>query len=457
VANVLSERYAGIDGDPGFPVGSFWQAGSFFQGGRDLLQSGRSAAQSHTRSSASQLVAVLAPLLRDGGSFDPAAVIDYLRREQYMNAGRGGLVRLKKSLKELYYLARPLLPVGVRKYVQRLNASGWKKIAFPAWPVDTTVDRFFETLLAIALQESGLKRLPFIWFWPDGFSSCAMLTHDVETNAGKLFCSRLMDMNDRYGIKSSFQVVPEERYEVSPAFLNSIRERGFEVNIHDLNHDGRLFRNADTFRKRAAKINDYAHAFQAAGFRSAVMYRNQDWLRELNVEYDMSVPNVAHLDPQRGGCCTVFPYFLGKLLELPLTTTQDYMLFHLLNDYSLDLWNKQIELILAQQGLASFLVHPDYIIQERERSLYERLLARLAEVCSERNVWIALPKQIAEWWRQRDQMKLVRQNGDWEVVGPGKERARIAYATLHEDRVLYSIGTRSFAPTQSSPDVTASA
>jgi hypothetical protein len=444
VANVLSERYAGIDNHPDLPLAAFGQADNLFQRGRDMLERGRSAAQLHARSSASQLAAVLAPVLCSGGSvtlpFEPAAVIDYLRREHYVNAGREGFVRLKRSLKHLYYLARPLLPVGVRKYVQRCHASGWKKIAFPAWPVDTTVDKFFETLLAIALQGSGLERLPFIWFWPDGFSGCVMLTHDVETTAGKLFCSRLMDMNDRYSIKSSFQVVPEQRYEVSSAFLNSIRERGFEVNIHDFNHDGRLFRNAGTFRERAAKINDYARIFQAAGFRSAVMYRNQDWLPELSLAYDMSVPNVAHLDPQRGGCCTVFPYSLGKLIELPLTTTQDYMLFHLLNDYSLDLWNKQIELILAHHGLASFLVHPDYIIQERARRTYECLLARLAEL-RQTNVWMALPKQVAEWWRQRDQMKLVRHNGAWEVLGSGKERARVAYATLENERVVYSIGT----------------
>ena len=61
----------------------------------------------------------------------------------------------------------------------------------------------------------------------------------------------------------------------------------------------------------------------------------------------MSVPNVAHLEPQRGGCCTVMPYFIGDILELPLTTTQDYSLFHILGDYSIALWKQQIELILG--------------------------------------------------------------------------------------------------------------
>jgi hypothetical protein len=445
VTDVLSERYVGIGDYADFHVARLSQDSSFFQCGPGMLCYGRPVAGFLSRSGLARPPDGLSSVRCDDGCvelpFDPVEVIENLRRERYLRAGRGSSSFLKKVLADLYYLARPVLPVGVRKHIQRLHASGWKKIAFPAWPVDTTVENAFEILMAIALQTSGVQRIPFIWFWPEGFSSCAMLTHDVETTAGKLFCSRLMDINDGYGIKSSFQVVPEERYEVSHAFLNSIRNRGFEVNIHDFNHDGRLFRSQAIFRQRVGKINGYARAFEAAGFRSAVMYRNQDWLHELSVEYDMSVPNVAHLDPQRGGCCTVFPYFLGNLIELPLTTTQDYMLFQLLDDYSIDLWNKQIELVLAKHGLLSFLVHPDYIIEERAQKTYRCLLARLAQIRSRQNVWIALPKQIAEWWRQRSQMKLVRQNRVWEVVGAGKDRARIAYAKLQNDRVVYTIGT----------------
>ena len=68
------------------------------------------------------------------------------------------------------------------------------------------------------------------------------------------------------------------------------------------------------------------------------------WYDDLKFSYDMSVPNVAHLDPQRGGCCTVMPYFLGDILEIPVTTVQDYTLFSILDDYSIDLWKRQIEI-----------------------------------------------------------------------------------------------------------------
>ena len=71
-----------------------------------------------------------------------------------------------------------------------------------------------------------------------------------------------------------------------------------------------------------------------------------------------------------------FPYFVGKILELPLTTRQDYSLFHILNDYSIDLWKKQLDLIRKRNGLMSFITHPDYLIEPRARNVYE-VAARL--------------------------------------------------------------------------------
>src|SRR3989442_6135231 len=47
-----------------------------------------------------------------------------------------------------------------------------------------------------------------------------------ETMAGRDFCSGLMNLDDAYGVKSSFQIVPEGRYPVSASFLDEIRCRG---------------------------------------------------------------------------------------------------------------------------------------------------------------------------------------------------------------------------------------
>ena len=368
--------------------------------------------------------------------FDPDEVIGNLRRETYVGDWRQGSTSI---LALLYYSVRPILPVSARKHLQRLFLKDWDKVPFPHWPVDFSVDNLLEELMLLSLRASGAERIPMIWFWPEAKSGCAIMTHDVESREGRDFCSTLMDINDSRGIKASFQIIPEERYAVSREFLSSIRQRGFEIAVHDLNHDGHLYRNYDDFLRRVAKINSYVRQYEAGGFRAGVLYRRQLWYDALKCSYDMSVPNVAHLDPQRGGCCTVMPYFLGDILELPVTTIQDYSLFNILNDYSIELWKVQTTSIMQKHGLMSFIVHPDYIMGRRERQVYELLLDYLAQLRQEHAVWIATPGEVNNWWRQRAQMRLVECGNGWRIEGEGKERARIAYASEVEGHVVLTL------------------
>lgn len=374
---------------------------------------------------------------------DPSEVLDHYRYERYTKMStvdtRAGVRRFAKSA---YYFLRPLIPFALRNQLKRIHSRGWRNMKFPSWPVDCTVEAILEQMLTLSLKTRGTTNTPFIWFWPEGYTSCVIMTHDVETVAGRDFCSGLMDINDRRAIKSSFQIIPEGRYTVPSTFLNDIRGRGFEINVHDLNHDGHLFDDHEQFLRRMQRINQYAKEYGASGFRSGAMYRNPDWYTALEFLYDMSFPNVARLDPQQGGCCTVMPYFIGKVLELPLTTIQDYFLFHALNDYSLELWKRQIELIMEKYGLISFLVHPDYIIEKRARNTYEGLLDHLVGLRSEGKVWITLPCEVDRWWRERSQMRLVQRGGSWQIEGFGKERAQLAFARLEGDRVAYSTTKR---------------
>jgi hypothetical protein len=137
------------------------------------------------------------------------------------------------------------------------------------------------------------------------------------------------------------------------------------------------------------------------------------------------------------------PYFVGKILELPVTTTQDYTMFHILEDYSLDLWKKQIELIMEKHGLISLIVHPDYIVGSRERIVYEALVAHLADLRKKKGIWITTPGEVDRWWRRRAEMKLVRDNRGWRIEGPGSERARVAFASQKGGRLAYAYSSTS--------------
>ena len=371
--------------------------------------------------------------------FDPSEVVDNLRLERYAADARRIESLRQTSWRGPYYLLRRFIPAPLRRALQRAYLRDWRSHAFPRWPVDSTVDQIVEDVLRQALRNLENARLPFIWFWPDGAPSGAIVTHDVETAVGRDRCSWLMDLDEGYGIKTSFQIVPEERYAVSPRFLDGIRARGFEVNVHDLNHDGRLFSDHEEFKRRASKINHYVKEFGARGFRSGGLYRNADWYDALDISYDMSIPNAGHLEIQRGGCCTVMPYFVGDIVELPLTTTQDYSLFHILQDFSNDVWKNQMESVMGRHGLVSFIVHPDYLSDGAERLVYRTLLDHLSSLREAGRCWVALPGDVDRWWRDRSRMTLVRDGGRWRIEGPGSERARIAYAALDGDGIAYSV------------------
>ncbi len=371
--------------------------------------------------------------------FEMQEVVENLQREQYPSSARKDSSLTQSILSAAYYGIRPLMPVSVRKHLQRLRLRGWDRIAFPKWPVDRTVNELFETVMMYSLRANGAKRIPFIWFWPEGAPSAAIMTHDVETTEGRDFCDTMMDIDDAFGIKSSFQIVPEKRYEVPQDYLDSITKRGFEVAVQDLNHDGRLYKNREQFLERVAKINSYRRQWGAEGFRAGILYRREEWFGDLDFSYDMSVPNVAHLDPQRGGCCTVMPYFIDNLLELPVTTIQDYSLFHILQDYRIEIWKTQIELIMQKHGLLSFIVHPDYVITAPERKVYEELLSYLSGLRKDKGIWIATPSNVNRWWRERAKMKIVEDNEGVRIEGKGSERARIAYASEQDGRLEITV------------------
>ncbi len=404
-------------------------AKGFFRFGEDVTCFGAYHGQQASSDHPEVLCDALAEAVIANGTidlpFDPLEVTENLHRELYVGEWRKGSLSVLSSI---YYLFRPWLPVGIRRHLQKLHLGDWKKLQFPSWPVDCSVDNLAGQLMLQSLRASGTDRIPFIWFWPNGKSSCAIMTHDVETEEGCDHCSELMEIDEAFEIKASFQIVPEKRYRIRSKLVDEMRSRGFEICVHDLNHDGHLYKNRKQFLQRAVKINAYGRIFGATGFRAASLYRKQLWYDALQFSYDMSVPNVAHLDPQRGGCCTVMPYFVNEILEIPVTTIQDYSLYNILKDYSTSIWKQQCEIIMEKHGCMNFIVHPDYIKEPRELKVYKQLLMHLNEIRRDKNVWITTPGEVDRWWRQRQAMELIETDRGWTIKGEGSERASIGYA-----------------------------
>lgn len=443
LGQALSDRYRCPENFVDFALSEpASQAKGFFRFGPQTICYGRSSSGPLGSRPQSALYDAIGDVRFNGATihlpFDPTEIIDNLCLESYVGApGLAG--SLERFLRKLYYSFRPVMSLSMRTLVQKFRARNWKKQSFPKWPVDTTVEDICETLLLMSMKASGVQSIPFVWFWPDGAAGCVAMTHDIETTAGRDFSAELMNVDDSFGIKGAFGVVPEGRYEVTSNFIKSMRDRGFEVFIHDLNHDGRLFDKKEEFLRRASMINRYGSEFGAAGFRAAVLYRNPAWYEALEFSFDTSIPNVARLDPQRGGCCTVMPYFIRNVVEIPVTAIQDYTLFHILEERSIDLWKQQVDIILGKNGLVNFIVHPDYLIQDNKISVYKHLLSHLRELGGKKPIWFALPSEINRWWRERSKLSVIKDGDAWRIEGDAAGRARLAYAKNVGGKLVYEL------------------
>jgi hypothetical protein len=100
-------------------------------------------------------------------TFDPDQAVENLLMERYPT--ESAPTEIQELIRGIYYGLRPLLSVGTRKHLQRFYLSGWRKIPFPYWPVDFTVERIFEQLPANTMSVNGVNKIPFILFWPNGY------------------------------------------------------------------------------------------------------------------------------------------------------------------------------------------------------------------------------------------------------------------------------------------------
>src|SRR6202167_6413683 len=119
--------------------------------------------------------------------FDFTQIIENLRRERYLLNSWHSLEKITggKTSRAVYYLLRPILPISVRKHLQRARLSGWDKILFPRWPVDSTVESLMAHTVSLLLKARQAERVPFIWFWPNGAPAAIIMTHDIEASAGR--------------------------------------------------------------------------------------------------------------------------------------------------------------------------------------------------------------------------------------------------------------------------------
>ena len=248
--------------------------------------------------------------------------------------------------------------------------------------------------------------------WPGGKRFALVLTHDVDSSRGVDRCLDLAAMEGLLGFQSSFNIVPE-RYPIPKDLRCCLTGKGFEVGVHGLYHDGKYFDSLEIFLARAQKINQYLKEWNAVGYRTPSMLHNLEWIAALNILYDASTFDTDPFEPQSDGVRTIFPFrvpdnSLGKgYIELPYTLPQDFTVFVLFGETSIEIWRKKLDWIAEKGGMALLNVHPDYLAfdgaergaEEYPASYYKEFLEYVRRKY-QGIYWNPLPSEMARFWER---------------------------------------------------------
>jgi hypothetical protein len=298
-------------------------------------------------------------------------------------------------INRMYYVFKPFLPISVRYTIRRLRANVILGTTSD-WPI-----------------MHSASKMPTDWLgWPDQKKFALVLTHDVEGTTGLERCHRVLELEAEYGFRSAFNLIPEGEYVATKEIRDDITAAGFEVGVHDLRHDGSLYRSKASFDECAVRINRYLTEWDAVGFRAGFMFHNLEWLKTLNLEYDASTFDTDPFEPQPDGVGTIFPFWVDKpqadegYVEIPYTLPQDATLFLVLREKTIDIWKRKTDWIVAHGGMVHINVHPDYLafdgrqpaINEFSVELYAEFLDYIRETYGD-VCWNALPREVARFYR----------------------------------------------------------
>ena len=297
-------------------------------------------------------------------------------------------------LSKLYYFLKPYLPWRLRLALRRWRANNRRHEYADVWPID---------------EKAG--NVPPGWpGWPDGKRFAVVLTHDVEGSKGLSRVEQLMDLEAKYGFRSSFNFVPEGEYRLPDTLRQKMQEAGFEVGVHGLEHDGKLYASETSFASKAARIKEYLQRWDVCGFRSPLMQHRLQWLHQIGAEYDASTFDTDPFEPEPDGVGTLFPFWVpgpgdSGYVELPYTLPQDFTLFVVLREADIKIWKTKVDWIVEHGGMVLLITHPDYICfdgskKDRDEfpvSYYEDLLRYLREKY-EGQFWAALPREVARYY-----------------------------------------------------------
>ena len=106
---------------------------------------------------------------------------------------------------------------------------------------------------------------------------------------------------EKYGFRSSFNIVGEQIPEDLSLFKGLSGELEFEIGIHGWQHNEKAFQSRSAFLESAEKINKCLEKTGAVGMRFPLNLRQPHWMQGLKIEYDLSFFDTDPFEPIPGG------------------------------------------------------------------------------------------------------------------------------------------------------------
>lgn len=301
------------------------------------------------------------------------------------------------TLTAAYYILKPLLPRPLQIFARRLRAKSHMARNGHHWPI----------------WEQAAAPPPAWPGWPGGKKFALVLAHDVESADGVSRCHPLAKLEEERGLRSTFGFVPL-LYQTPERLRRTLVERGFEINVQGLYHDGKDFGSRRCFERRRGPMNDFLRSWDTRGFSTPSSLHNLAWLTELDIDFDLSMFDIDPFEPQPCHFGSIFPFWVQPpaansrgFVEIPNTLVQDFTLFILLREQTNEIWRRKLDWIAQNGGLALLKTHPDYMAfgyRDRRNDRYPvHLYTDFLDYVRDRyndDVWLAKPSQIAQYWRE---------------------------------------------------------
>lgn len=276
------------------------------------------------------------------------------------------------------------------------------RLIFPRWPCETALVGYWKRWLSDVLEEFRLSDAWHLAFWPEGAKCSIVLTHDIRNANDLTQIGEICDIEERLGFRSAWYL-PVEDFEIEWCQIEELQSRGFEFGIRgtrtdqETPGDERKLQRLEPSLQRAIRDHYYR------GFRAPSVCRDVSRIGGQDFDFDSSFCDTDPFDQRPGGTCSVFPFFIGKLVELPITLGRDHTIIQLLRRNPLSTWSLKARWLANAGAMILLATEPRYLSIASYGDAYKNFLVDVSKI----KAWHALPSEVAAWWRLRDKATLL--------------------------------------------------